>query len=155
MVFARLTAGGRVAQGIVHVLLPLSIGGALYLTLRSEGLQMFSWVEILRVDGVVDDARALAAPIKGIASDFLIYTLPDALWVYSLASAVLLIWQRTVGLEPVIWLGLVAALGVGGEVAQEMSWVPGTFDRWDLGANVVALCAAWFVFRGRKEYTCV
>jgi hypothetical protein len=53
---------------------------------------------------------------------------PDALWAYSLMSAILLVWQRRIVIG---WVFAAFALSIGFEVGQHYHWVPGTGDFYD------------------------
>ena len=63
---------------ILLSLLIFSIGGIIYLTLRSESLIMFRWCEIIYIKEYVDNIR-----LPYILPNWIVFSLPDGLWVLS------------------------------------------------------------------------
>ena len=74
-------------QLIVGVLIPVLIGGLMYVGLRSESLVMFSWFETLHIDG---PANAFRSFIQNMDTSWLphwaIYSLPGGLYMMSCVS---------------------------------------------------------------------
>ena len=130
----------RVASLFLHVLLPIVVGGTVYLCWRPASLLMFSWVENLGLTALVGAMRLQAEPLGPHVPYLVRFVLPDALWAYSLASAMRLLWlsadNRALALA---WTALGPCLAVGGELGQWTSLVPGVFDPLDLAACAIAL----------------
>jgi hypothetical protein len=64
-----------------------------------------------------------------VLPEWLLYSLPDGLWVYAITSWVIMIWNRD---PPLAWLVIGAALGIGGELGQVIGIVPGTYQHLDM-----------------------
>lgn len=133
----------RSIQYTVHVVVPLLVGGIIYITWRSETLRMFGWFESVQLDGAVYGLRDMYGGQVSQLPMWLLYSLPDAVWVYSFAMYMGLVWVDT---NPRVAFSLSAigpTLGIGGELGQAFGIVPGTFDVVDLllllAVSVIAL----------------
>jgi hypothetical protein len=101
---------------------------------------MFRWSEELRLSQFILSARSSAAVQSVRLPDWALYSLPNALWVLALVSAAGLLWRGTEQTWLTIAVATAACLGVGGEVAQGLELLPGTFSMTD--AVLAALGAA-------------
>jgi hypothetical protein len=122
-----------------HVAFPIAIGAAIYLLFRTTSLLVFEWLRAVSLFELTLAARRLLSGIS--LPKWLLYSLPDGLWVYAVTSWMILIWDRN---PPLLWLFVGVALGVGGEVGQAISIVPGTFQHLDVIFYVAGFLAAYF-----------
>lgn len=127
----------------LHVLLPILIGGGIYSLWRSKTLLVFAWY---RWAGLYESLLAFRSEVVG-ARHFipgpLLYSLPDALWVYSFTALMQFVWfwqPRSGG--RLFWALLPVSLAVGCEIGQFFRVIPGTFDWVDLAAYVAAWVTA-------------
>jgi hypothetical protein len=124
----------------LHVVVPLGIGGFVYLSWRTESLLMFSWAETAGVSAIADGIRTAMAPLTLGVPYIVRWVLPDALWAYAFAAAMRLLWQTSTSrLGALCWTALGPALAVVAEIGQRYSLVPGVFDPLDLVACALAL----------------
>lgn len=130
-------------------MLPLVVGTAIYVGFRSPRLLGWRWGESLGVYDVTRAARDAIRSTHVALPDWIVFTLPDALWQYALAFAMAHIWWRSPKRERWAWLALPVALGPGAELAQALGLVPGTFDPLDLVSCIGAIAAAWIVVARR------
>jgi len=137
----------------LHVLLPIMIGAFIYVVWRSTGLWWFIWAKTVSLENEVTFIRTIFAPIRNYLSHWILYSLPDALWVYAATAYMLLIWSKRKNYEKYIWLFVGPCLGVGSELAQLAGKVPGTFDLCDLTMLIIASILP-FILLSRKEKTC-
>lgn len=119
-----------------HVVLPIALGAAVYLLWRSPRLLVFRWMEAASLDGVLASARTLVAGVR--LPGWLLFSLPDALWVYAFVACMALIWRGRPVRQAAFWMALGPALSLGSELAQLAGLVPGTFDRADFWLSVLA-----------------
>lgn len=118
---------------ICNVVLPVVIGGFIYLIWRTDTLLMFRWCGRLGVLPLVLDLRHHLSAARCHLPDWALYSLPDACWVYAATCAQRLIWQRRVApLAASIWASVPPVLAIGGELGQLAKVVPGTFCSCDL-----------------------
>lgn len=89
---------------------------------------MFRWFDTFGIATFIDAARTYCAPAAPHVPHWLLYSWPDAAW----ASAGLLlfasIWSRSENAIRHFWIFLAPALAIGGELAQLLHLLPGTFD---------------------------
>jgi len=116
---------------IYHCVLPLFLGGLIYVLFRSSDLRLFKLFGLLGIDDGVYNARIIFLEFKVWLPEWLYYSLPDGLWVYSFTSVLLIIWNNEI--EKVKYLLLIPFFsGVLIEVFQALKLFEGTFDFLDL-----------------------
>lgn len=102
------------------VVLPIALGSAVYIGWRSTTLFVFDWMSLF---GIPDEVFRPAVNLPRTV----LYSFPDACWVFAGTCWMLLIWRR---IHP--WVFVFAVLGIGGEVGQGIGLVPGTFEWNDI-----------------------
>ena len=123
------------------VILPLLIGGVIYIGWRPDNLvigTLMNWPML---------GELLPWLAKGIQSAVItpppavLYILPDLLWAFVLISLMGIIWfdeHSCIGR----WLMASIPFAMLYELAQWIQWAPGTFDPYDLlGSALAALCS--------------
>lgn len=114
---------------ITNCVIPVSIGGIIYILGRHETLKMFHWFQLLNLETYIYYLRSVCqSSITSALPPWMLYSLPDALWMYSFTSAILLSWKR----KRSIYLLIPFILGAGSEIAQYFHLVRGTYDPNDL-----------------------
>jgi hypothetical protein len=137
---------GRLGRRLTPVFLsgfvvtPIFIGAAIYTLWRSKSLLVFTWYRWAGLEAPVMLMRRDVASFRHFLPGVIVYSLPDALWVYSFTVLLGYIWSgQTPCWERRFWTFLPVSLGIGGEFGQLLRLVPGTFD-W---ADVAAYAGAW------------
>ncbi len=123
---------------IVHCLIPLLIGGLLYILFRSTTLRMFDWFSFVGIDKIIHSARTFVLDFKNSIPNWIYYSLPDGLWVYSFTSAILIFWNND-SKKSTLWLLVPFITGVLIEIFQGFKLFPGTFDILDLTFSILGL----------------
>lgn len=120
----------RAKAFLLNVILPLFIGGLLYIFFRDQSLRMFRWFGQLGLSEYMRDIRASVYPMARYVPDWAVYSLPDGLWVYSFSSAHHMLWK---GNRAALGFFLMMAMifGCGAEAMQALGLVSGTFDWTD------------------------
>ncbi len=119
-------------NGITKVVLSFVsflIGGLIYLCYRPTTLKMFEWSRILGLDNNVKNLRRHASSFS--FGDFVIYCLPDGLWVTSYILIVDYIWTDNRKYQQ-LFSGILPAIGVVTESLQAVGILSGTFDVFDI-----------------------
>ncbi len=80
--------------------------------------------------------------------DPILNSLPDGLWVFAFTNWIIFIWN---GRPPWQWLVCGVALGIGSEIGQAFSIVPGTFDFCDLFFYFAGFALAYINLGARDE----
>lgn len=123
---------------IWNVILPLMAGGSIYLLFRPKSLLMFDIIRSLGIEGLVDKIRYFSLSIKEFINPPIIYSLPNALWMYSFYSSVSIIWIQ----EKFYWKFLIffsTVIFFTLEILQLYSWINGTFSSQDLFLSLLSL----------------
>lgn len=131
---------GRAAW--LHVVLPLSTGGLVYLLARPPGLRLFVWLESAGLSDGLARARDVCHPLVLALPSWLLFSLPNALWLYAFAWLLSALWEHRATRASLPWLLVAPALGLGWELGQRVGVVPGTFDLLDLVLVLVASALA-------------
>ena len=141
------------------VLFPLLAGLSIYMLFRVQSLIIFDWFVGAGLSEYVELLRVSSASLIDFIPGFVVFSLPDALWVYSLTSLMLIIWNGSGGTSRLIWISLGLVLGAGAEVGQLLGLVRGTFDAVDLllctvasAASLVLLAPQTFTFKYREKH---
>jgi hypothetical protein len=136
----------------LHVVLPIIVGGLVYICWRDPALLMFKWFRALGVEPLVLQLRVAAAATEPGLPRWLIYSLPDGLWVYAFTAFMAHAWSESPS-SPVktFWLSLGVVLGAGSELGQLVHIVPGTFDWIDFICYVSAGALSLF-FASRYNF---
>lgn len=139
---------------LLHVALPILLGGTFYLLLRRDDIALFRAVDAVGLGRALDTlrvvTRAFASSIPGPLSG----SAPDAAWAYAFGAAVALVWSEDRASRAArVWLAAGFAAAVAIELAQAAHWIPGVFDPIDLAAIAAAYAvgAAWNRARGRVQ----
>ena len=115
-------------------LLSISLGGSIYLFFRSEKLPMFEWVKAMGIYDLISSMR-----IENCDGGWLIYSLPDGLWLFSYILIMAALWSFDEKRTMLYSVPLVI-IAIGSESLQYFHLISGTFDVIDLlcyiGANV-------------------
>lgn len=141
---------------LLHVVLPIVVGGLMYIMWRDTGMLMFRWAEIIGLSGVVDWLREVGGAYGSYVPDWLMFSLPDGCWVYSCTAFFARLWREETSMLRWFWIGIGPVLAIGGEFGQLVpGFVPGTFDLVDLIAYFIAAAASfyvgWFGFGPRRD----
>ena len=131
------------------MLSPITVGGLIYIRWRDSNLVMFRWFRALSLDTVIGWLRAGADAPAGGWPLWMVYSLPDGLWVYALTALMIFLWRDSNSPIKLAWLSLGLLLGAGSELGQLAGVVPGSFDLVDLFVCLFAAAAA-LVLTSRK-----
>jgi hypothetical protein len=131
---------------ILNMVLPVFLGGLIYISYRSVDLSMFLWFTKLGLVEQVWEMRSFVEFNKWISnpSRFTLYCLPDGLWTYSMTSSFTYVWRENYK-EGAPWILFGVSIGVLSEFAQMFNLVSGVFDIGDIFAYVSFFMIAFFV----------
>lgn len=122
----------------VHVVLPILVGGLIYVCWRDYTLPMFRWFELAGGAPLVQQLRMTTTPLHAGLPSWFEYSLPDAMWVYALTAFMVLVWKGTNSRIRPVWISAGLLLGAGSELGQLAGFVPGSFDPSDFFLCVFA-----------------
>lgn len=115
---------------ILLALLSLVFGFLLYSITRSDNIPLLQWLSGF------NEGRLLHFFQQSIQNEdmpaWVIYSLPDALWMFSMVLVILMIWNFQLNRHSLQWIILAVFAGILFEISQKYHFVPGTFDVIDL-----------------------
>ena len=112
-------------------ILPLMIGGLIYLAFRSDTLLMFKWANAMSLDSSIIFLRELNLS-NNLLPEWFLYSLPDGLWMFSYISLTLLVWGNKITMQNVFWIFIIPIIAIFSEIGQALQFIPGTYDTTDL-----------------------
>ena len=123
------------------VFLPLLLGVIIYLLYRSKNLFYYNFIHFLNINGYVLLAREAATLYRKLFPTWVIYSLPDGLWLFS-TGAVFLVARKKYLLH-FFWFLFIYLFVVGGEFVQKYyggHGTPiGTYDKTDIIAIILRI----------------
>lgn len=126
----------------IHIYFPILIGAIIYTFFRADKLFIFLLYEKLFFSEYLAVIRQYT--MNWYMPDYIVYTLPDALWVYAFTIFLYTIWLFE---KPSKWraffLSIPLMLGVGSEIGQYFFPVLGTFDWVDFGSMLFSYLLAY------------
>lgn len=134
----------------LHAILPIFIGGSIYVTYRHNSITMFKWLELLSLTDIVSTLREYLSPTREFIPDWVVFSLPDGLWVYSFSSSFLIIWQDNFS-SAIPWLLFPLLLGAFAEILQYFTILSGTFDLVDFYFCLIAPFLSILIFKLKNK----
>lgn len=107
-------------------------GSMIYICFRPKSLLMFHWAQAAGISGYIYLIRDTAKPIGRAFPEWVIGSLPYAMWVLSYMLAQRSIWHHSRSLASCFWILTAPTIAILSEIAQSLKIVPGTFDWIDL-----------------------
>ncbi len=129
---------------ILTTLIPLIFGGLIYLTYRVETLKMFRWFDNIGATDFIIFLRTNEILQAISLPQWVKFSLPDALWIFSFTYFMLTIWKFKITKSSAFWIFLAPTIGLFSEIGQLIGLFPGTFDLIDLVLLIVAMAIPFF-----------
>ena len=130
---------------ILHVILPIFIGSMIYILFREKTLLMFDWFSYLKLDFIIDFLRNNFYVYRMYISKSILFSLPDALWVYSFTMFLSIYFKNRI---------LLSAIFIGSIITEisQLWFAIGTFDIYDvIYMFVLYLVAMYFIKKFEEE----
>lgn len=126
-------------------LVPLIIGGFIYVIFRSEKLLMFDWFQTLHLQNQIRLLRDLNCDHS--TPNWLKYNLPDGLWIFSYVLISFHIWKYKITLQNFFWVFIIPIIAIFSEFLQALEIIPGTFDFLDLLFYTIGIFLPFFFYQ--------
>lgn len=130
---------------ILHVILPIFIGSMIYILFREKTLLMFDWFSYLKLDFIIDFLRNNFYGYRMYIPKSILFSLPDALWVYSFTMFLSIYFKNRI---------LLSAIFIGSIITEisQLWFVVGTFDIYDvIYMFALYLIAMYFIKKIEEE----
>lgn len=115
---------------IIILLIPVILGGLIYIIFRTEKLIMFCWFDYLHLTSEINIAKSFRNTYA--FPDWFIYSFPDGLWIFSYTAISLKIWKSSMNQNSFFWILSIPVASILSEFLQFLNIIPGTFDFTDL-----------------------
>jgi len=129
----------------------LFVGSLIYVSCRSETLTMFIWIEQIGLDSFADSLRNCTRWILIYIPNWCLFSLPDALWLFSGILVFDSIWGVKGNMSKLFWISLFLIIAFSVEIGQRFRVLPGTFDWQDMVLMVLACFCAFLVIAYEKR----
>ena len=139
----------KINQILIHVIIPMIIGGIIYIIFRDKNLIMFKWFNKIGILDFIDYLRYLFSNLI-LLPNWIKFNLPDGIWTYSLTSLMLIIWYRETENFWFLYL-FIPILGLMFELGQLMKIIPGTYDNIDIAFVLIATISPYFFILNNKK----
>lgn len=122
----------RTRQLLIGHFFTLCLGSFIYLFFRTTDLKMFHWLDTIGFLKQLLEIRQTLSPVKAIIPEWILFALPDGLWMFSYMSLILLVWKNTISRENIVWIFIIPFIAILSEIMQSLKIIPGTSDKLDL-----------------------
>ena len=82
---------------------------------------------------------------------WVIYSLPDGLWMFSCTSLILNVWNNRLNKQSIVWIISMPAIAILSEFLQLFHFIRGTFDILDIARYLIGFTAAFFIYSNPKR----
>lgn len=130
---------------VLHIVLPIFIGSMIYILFREKTLLMFDWFSYLKLDFIIDFLRNNFYGYRTCIPKSVLFSLPDALWVYSFTMFLSIYFKNKI---------LLSAIFIGSVITEisQLWFVVGTFDIYDvIYMLALYLVAMYFIKKFEEE----
>ena len=141
----------KIKDLILLVAFPLLIGTLIYVLFRSNSILFNSWIKDSGFFTYLLKTRLLIQNSNLTLNRYLVYNLPDGLWLFSWLNFLLIIWEFEINKTSrlVIIASFLAA--ISSELLQGLGFLSGTYDIFDLFAYVLATFFFFIIFKKKKN----
>lgn len=130
---------------ILHIALPIFIGSMIYVLFREKNLLMFEWFNYFKLGFIIDFLRNNFYKYRTYIPKSALFSLPDALWVYSFTMFLSIYSKNRI---------ILSAIFVGSIITEilQLWFVIGTFDIYDvIYMFALYLIAMYFIKKFEEE----
>lgn len=117
---------------ILRSFLPLLLGFSIYLLFRPYDLLVYRWLNTPDLISFINEARFFVNVSDFDVPDFIVFSLPDGLWIFSYVSFQQYIWKSKITKHSLMWILGLPFLAICHEFMQLIDYLPGTFDIFDI-----------------------
>lgn len=121
------------------------VGSLIYILFRSSHLKMFSWFDNLGLSSLIFSLRNEVKNYQ--LYEWILFSLPDGLWLFSYMSVTLYIWKGKISLSNVFWILFIPLIAISSEIGQYFQIIPGTFDSIDIIMYLLGAIFPYIVYK--------
>lgn len=129
------------------IIIPLIVGGLIYVFFRSPSLLMFKWFHQIGIAEIILNIKDQYKVPSNWLINWCIYSLPDGLWLYSLTAFMLVLWREESSKIKYLFIFGGAIIAFGQKIGQAFHLFKGTFDLNDIIAYILAILIAFITIK--------
>lgn len=134
-------------KSILISFLTVLLGGLIYISFRIESIRIFSWFNTINIFKSIEFIRNYTLEYETLFPEWIRFSLPDGLWLFSFISLVLIIWKHEINSHNLLWFIVLPLIAILSEIAQHKSIIPGTFDWVDLAMYALGLILPFIIYK--------
>jgi hypothetical protein len=132
------------SKKIIHIFLSIFAGSMIYILFREKNLLMFKWFKFLKLDFIINFLRDNFYKYRIYIPKSVLFSLPDALWVYSFTIFLSIYFKNRIILSSIFAGSIIT------EILQ-LWFVTGTFDIYDVTYMFVLYLIAMYFIKNFEE----
>jgi hypothetical protein len=114
----------------------LLLGGTIYISFYSSQPVFFGWIRAAGLENWLVQTRQHSLAASPKLPQWVIYSLPDALWSFAYSVLITGIWIRNKSGLKYFWMSTIPVLVIGFELLQYGGIVKGTFSFLDIAFEI-------------------
>ncbi|QSZ27544.1 hypothetical protein ACETAC_01060 [Aceticella autotrophica] len=124
----------------------------IYVVFRSKNLILYKWIGVSTNSILILFSRNIQN--NNYFLNWIIYSLPDGLWLYSLTTIMILIWRNEASKIKYLFIYVGFTIAISHELGQFLHIFRGTFDVGDIVAYIMAILFALITikFNGGEKH---
>jgi hypothetical protein len=126
----------------------LFAGGSIYVIFRPLTLNMFRWFDAFGISSLINKYRESLSYVS--LNDFVLYSLPDGLWITSYLFIVNTIIPSKHKKELLFWILSLPMISVLSEFMQYYNFIQGRFDIYDVVSYILPLIINLIILKYEK-----
>ncbi|QBQ43149.1 hypothetical protein E2P86_17860 [Sphingobacterium psychroaquaticum] len=119
---------------------------------RSPSLKVFEWLENVGLYESTNVIRTITTPLYHYIPEYILFSLPDGLWVFSYLCLILHLWSGKISTQNIGWIIITPVVAIGSEIGQFFGLIIGTFDLWDLIFYIIGGTSPFLLFNKSITY---
>lgn len=96
----------------------LLLGSLIYILFRSPSLKVFEWLENVGLYESTNVIRTITTPLYHYIPEYILFSLPDGLWVFSYLCLILHLWSGKISTQNIGWIIITPVVAIGSEIGQ-------------------------------------
>ena len=117
----------------------LSVGGIIYIFLRTSEHVFFSWINAVGLGNWINFARHHSLSQNLHLPEWIVFSLPNGLWAFAYALIITKIWSGSKSWLKYFWMASIPVVVLGFEILQYAGIIRGTFCIQDIAFGVAGL----------------
>lgn len=131
---------------LIGHLVSLMFGVWIYILFRQVPLKIYSWIDNTDIMYYINFLQQKSKVHINQVPEWIIYSLPDGLWVFSYVCLSLIIWKREITSINLIWILILPIIGISMEIFQFFGIINGTADFYDLIFYIIGAVSPFVIF---------